>query len=186
MDKIMVSDGIVFATPNYCFQLSGLLKIFLDRFGFVFHRPCYFGKVFTSIVSQGIGRGGEIVKYLDFCDTYLGFNTVKGSCIMALDPRTEKDQQKIDRILVKHSKRFYARLATPAYPAPTLIKLMLFRMSRTSMFQMLDDRSRDYRYYAERGWFESDYFYPTRLGSLKKVAGKLFDSMATTVRHLLA
>lgn len=27
-------------------------------------------------------------------------------------------------------------------------------------------------------WFESDYYYPTRLPVLKKVAGKYFDSMA--------
>jgi hypothetical protein len=41
-----------------------------------------------------------------------------------------------------------------------------------------DDSTRDYSYYAERGWFESDYYYPTRLDPLKMAAGRLFDSMA--------
>ena len=40
-------------------------------------------------------------------------------------------------------------------------------------------RSRDYTYYREKGWFESDYFYPIRLGALKKSAGSLFDSIET-------
>jgi len=186
MDKIMASDGVVFATPNYSFQVSGIMKTFLDRFGFVFHRPRYFGKAFTSIVTQGIGGGDKIVEYLDFVGSNLGFNTVKGTSVTALDPRTEKDQQKIDRALAEQSKRFYARLAKPAYPVPTLFKLMLFRMGRTTISQMLDDSSRDYRYYAEKGWFESDYYYPTRLGVLKKVAGHLFDAMAPTVRKMLA
>ncbi len=84
MDKIMASDGVVFATPNYSFQLSGMMKIFLDRFGFAFHRPRYFGKVFTSIVTQGFHGGGEIIKYLDFFATYLGFNPVKGACVTML------------------------------------------------------------------------------------------------------
>jgi hypothetical protein len=53
--------------------------------------------------------------------------------------------------------------------------LMGFRMGRTSMRLELDESSRDYRYYMEKGWFESDYFYPTRLGVLKKGGGKLFD-----------
>ena len=128
----------------------------------------------------------SIVEYFDFVGGILGFNTVKGSCVTALDPRTEKDQQKIDRALAEHSKRFYARLAKPAYPVPTLFMLMGFRMGRTTVRQMLDDRSRDYSYYAEKGWFESDYFYPTRLGALKKVAGHLFDSMAPTLRKMLA
>ena len=65
-----------------------------------------------------------------------------------------------------------------------MFMLMGFRMGRTTMRQLLDDRSRDYRYYAEKGWLESDYYYPTRLGMLKKAAGKFFDSMA--VRKSLA
>ena len=111
---------------------------------------------------------------------------MKGTCITALDPRTEKDQQKIDQALAEQSKRFYARLAKPSYPVPTWLMLMAFRMSRTTINQMLDDRSRDYRYYAEKGWLESDYFYPTHLGLLKKAAGKLFDRMAPTIRKMFA
>src|SRR5512146_1579212 len=29
-DKIAASDGVIFATPNYSFQMSGLMKVFLD------------------------------------------------------------------------------------------------------------------------------------------------------------
>ncbi len=71
------------ATPNYSFQVSATTKIFLDRFGFMFHRPRYFGRTFTNIVSQGIYGGEKIVSYLDFAGGGLGFNTVKGSCVTA-------------------------------------------------------------------------------------------------------
>jgi len=56
--------------------------------------------------------------------------------------------------------------------------LAVFRTFRSMIRQASDDSTRDHRYYAEKGWLESDYYYPTRLGLLKKVAGKLFDSMA--------
>jgi multimeric flavodoxin WrbA len=49
-EKIANSDGIVLATPNYSFQVSGIMKVFLDLMGFYFHRPRFFGKVFTNIV----------------------------------------------------------------------------------------------------------------------------------------
>jgi len=186
MEKIKASDGVVFATPNYSFGMSGIMKAFLDRFGFACHRPRYFGKVFTSIVTQGFTRGNEIVKYFNFTANVLGFNTVRGTCITALDPRTEKEQQKIDRALAELSKRFYARLTKPAYPVPSLFMLMGFRMSRTTVKQRSDPRSRDYRYYEEKGWLESDYFYPTRLGGLKKAAGRLFDRMAPTILKMFA
>lgn len=185
-EKIAASDGVIFATPNYCFQASGQMKIFLDRFAAAFHRPRYFGKTFTSIVTQGIGRGGEIVKYLDFVGSNLGFNAVKGVYVTALDPKTEEVQQKIDRTLAAHSQRLYAQLLKPDYPAPTLFKLLLFRIGRTSIHRMLDDRNQDFRYYREQGWFDSDYYYPTRLGPLKRAAGRLFDAMAPTLLKMIA
>jgi len=178
IEKMMAADGTIIATPNYSFQVSAYTKIFLDRLGFVFHRPCFFGKTFTSIVAQGIYGGGKIVKYLDFVGNGLGFTTVKGSCVTALEPMTEAEKQKIDKTLEEQSKRFYESLLTPAFPAPTLLKLGGFRMGRTSIRLMLDDTSRDYRYYQEKGWFQSDYFYPTHLSALQKAAGSFFDSMA--------
>jgi len=137
------------------------------------------GDVDYEIVAQGIYGGEKIVKYLDFVGNGLGFNTVKGTCFTALEPMTEKEKQKIDRVLARQSLRFYEKLVKQDYPAPTLFKLMAFRMGRTSIKLELDDSSRDYRYYKDKGWFESDYFYPVRLGPLKKLAGGLFDSIQT-------
>ncbi|MGO9482793.1 MAG: flavodoxin family protein [Candidatus Kryptoniota bacterium] len=171
---MMTSDGVVFASPNYSFQVSAIMKTFLDRLGFVFHRPQFFGKTFTSIVNQGIYGGSKIVKYLDFVGMGLGFNVVTGSCVTALEPMTEKEQRKIDNILAAHSRRFHARLSQPPYPIPTLFKLWAFRASRTSI-RMLVETDRDYTYYRDKGWYESDYFYPARLNVFKKVAGALFD-----------
>lgn len=178
IEKIMASDGVVFASPNYSFQVSAIMKTFLDRLGFAFHRPRFFGKTFTSIVTQGIYGGGKIVDYLDFVGYGLGFNTVKGSCLGTLDPMTEKQQRKMDRALAGQARRYLAGLEKPDDPVPSLLKLMIFRMGRTKIRLELNDSSRDYRYYVDKGWFESDFFYPTRLGPLKKGAGKLFDSLS--------
>ncbi len=182
-DKIMASDGVVFATPNYTWHMSGIMKVFLDRFGFACHRPRYFGKAFTSIIVQAVGRGEKIVEYFDFTANILGFNTLKGMTITAFDPRTEKQQQKIDRGLAEQSKRFYTLLTRPAYPVPTLFQLMLFRMGRT-MVKQVDPGNIDYKYYADKGWFESDYYYPTDLSALKKAAGNLLDSVAPTLQRM--
>jgi multimeric flavodoxin WrbA len=181
IEKMMASDGVVFASPNYSFQVSGIMKVFLDRLGFAFHRPRFFGKTFTNIVAQGIYGGNKIVDYLDFVGNGLGFETVKGCCIMTLEPMTEKQQRKIDRVLAAQAKRYYARLEKSGYPVPTLFKLMLFRLGRTKMRLELDESFRDYTYYKDKGWFEADFYYPTRLGPLKKGAGKLFDWVSASM-----
>lgn len=175
--KMMASDGVVFASPNYSFQVSGIMKVFLDRLGFAFHRPRFHGRTSTSIVMQGIYGGKKIVKYLDFVGFGLGFAKVKGSCHTAFEPMTAKERRKRDKALAKHSKRFYKQLIKPAGRGPSLLELLLFSMARSSMSVTLDDSSRDYRYYSERGWFESDYYTPVRLGFLKKILLRLFDAV---------
>ena len=176
--KIMASDGVVLATPNYSFNVSGIMKVFLDRLGFLFHRPRFFGKAFTGIVAQGIYGGGKIVDYLDFVGNGLGFNTVKGACVTALEPMTQNEKTKISAKLSDLARRFGQKLGAPAYPPPAWLKLFAFRMGRSSIKTQLDERSMDYRYYRDKGWFEADYFYPVPLGPLKRLGGRLLDSLA--------
>lgn len=175
IDKILSSDGVIFSSPNYSFQVSALMKIFLDRMGFLFHRPRFFGITFTSLVNQGIYGGNKIVKYLDFIGFGLGFNIVKGSCILTIVPVTEETKKANDKIIDKQSRRFYSQLMRNKYPSPSWIRLFLFRMARSSMKIMLNESNRDYLFYKENGWFESDFYYPIKLNATKSLAGKLFD-----------
>ncbi len=176
--KMEAADGVVFATPNYMFQVSALMKIFIDRLGFCGHRPRFFGKTFTSIVGQGIFGGGKIVKYLDFVGACLGFNVVRGSCVTACEPMTEGEARGIETTIARHARRFHKGLQRPAFPVPSLLMLMGFRLGRTKMKIELDMHNRDFRHYAEKGWFESDYFYSVRLGLVRKLVGSLFDRVA--------
>lgn len=176
--KMMASDGVVFASPNYSFQVSAILKTFLDRLGFVLHRPCFHGKTFTCIVAQGIHGGSKIVQYLEFIGRGLGFNVVPGSCITGLEPMIEMDRRKMSQTIEMHSRRFHRRLFESAYPPPSIFQLMIFRMSRTSMKLLLEDPNRDFTYYRDRGWFDSSFYYPIRLNPFKRAAGAAFDWMA--------
>lgn len=178
LQKIEESDGVLFASPNYSFQVSGLMKVFLDRFGFLFHRPRYFGKTFTSIVAQGIYGGNKIVKYFNFIGRALGFNVVKGSCIKTLEPMNETAIKKVDEIITKHSKKFYDQLIKKEFPTPSIFDLMIFRLSRSGIKTQLDENFKDYVYYKEMGWFDSAFFYPVQLNPFKKIAGKIFDAIS--------
>ena len=65
LEKMTGADGVIFATPNYSFHVPALMKNLLDRLGFVFHRPRFFGKAFTALVAQGIFGGASIQRYLE-------------------------------------------------------------------------------------------------------------------------
>lgn len=176
LDKLFASDGVVFATPNYSYNVSGQMKVFLDRLAFALHRPRGFGKAFTSITVEAIYRGREIARYFDFIGMVLRYKVVKGCVVKSLEPLSDKvrrrNEAKIDRL----SREFHAKLKKKELPVPSLFELFMFRWGRTSMRLMLDEGWRDYCYYRDQGWFTSDYFYPTRLGPAKKAFARLVDS----------
>ena len=174
-EKMNNSDGVIFATPNYSFQVTALMKNFLDRLAFGFHRPRFFAKTFTAIVTQGIFGGASIMKYLDNIGDNLGFHVVKGCCLRTLEPTTALQQKKTTQEIKKASARFYKKLMSPDLPTPSFFRLMMFRLARTSIKEILDEKYRDYSYYKEKGWFESDYYYDASVGLVKKLAGVFFD-----------
>ena len=177
LSKIRNSDGVLFATPNYSFHVSAIMKIFLDRIAFIFHRPEFFGKTFTGIVAQGVYGGGKIVKYLAFVGNALGFNSIKGICLTNLEPvdpkMAAKNQKKIEAL----SQKFYKRLIKNQLTKPTLMDLFFFRMARTKIKLKLDERYEDFRYFHRRGWFQSDFYYPVKLTFFQKQMGRLFDAL---------
>lgn len=181
LEKMKTSDGVIFASPNYSFHVSAMMKQFLDRLGFVFHRPQFFGKTFTSIVAQGVYGGNKIVQYFNFIGKALGFKVVKGICVSNLEPVSEKVVKKNEKQIDKLARRYYKQLVKQELPNPSLFDLFIFRMSRTSMKMKQDESFKDYRYYTEKGWFKSDFFYTVKLSPIQKVLGRFFDFMAVKI-----
>lgn len=173
LGKMEQSDGVILATPNYAWHVSARMKNFLDRTAFINHRPRFFNKAFTAIVTQGIGRGDDILKFLYFTGESLGFHVSKGCCVTTREPMNEVQKKEYSRKIKQAADRFYEELLRPA-PPPSLFRLMIFRMS-LPLVKSAGEEYRDYHYYKEKGWFEAEYYYPTSLGFPKKVAGRLFD-----------
>jgi multimeric flavodoxin WrbA len=183
LEKIAHSDGVIFATPNYAYQVSARLKNFFERTAFFHHRPKYFDKSCTSIVVQGFRGGDNILKYLSSVCESMGFQVSRGCCTSTLDPMTELQRERLARNIQKTSAAFYKTLLHPT-PSPSFLKLMLFRFVRTYV-KTIDQKYVDYHYYKKMGWFESDYYYATSLNPIKRLAGKLFDLLGRRVSKMM-
>ncbi len=185
LQKIYDSDGVIFATPTYAFQVAAPMKTLFDRLSFILHRPRFFGKTCTSIVTEGIYGGKGVRKYLDkLVAPGLGFNVAEGCVLHTIQPITDSARAKITRKTKKAAARFHAELMREKLPAASLFGLMVFRLSRSGIKGMLDDGDRDFRYYRDLGWFDEDYYYPVSLGPVKRAAGSLFDFIGVQkVKH---
>lgn len=131
IEKLENADGVIMATPNYAFHVSAAMKNLLDRLAYVFHRPQFFGKTYTSIVNQGIHGGKAIRKYLSSMGENFGFQVTRGCVLQTMEPVPTATAQKNSVKIRKSAARFYKGLMRPAPPTPTLFRLLMFRLSRT-------------------------------------------------------
>ncbi|NPV93492.1 MAG: flavodoxin family protein [Firmicutes bacterium] len=176
--RMRQADGVIFATPVYSLQVTALLKNMLDRFSYLFHRPCFFHKTFMPIVVQGVYGMGGVLKYLDEVARFWGFKTCPGLGLTISGQNLPPgEQEKIDQATEKAAARFYRLLNDPADPVPSIKDVLIFRSVRT-IHSLAAGLPRDHEYYKERGWFATDYYYPTRLGWLKRLVGAWADRQA--------
>ncbi len=174
IEKMERSDGVVFASPNYAFHVSARMKNLLDRCAFIYHRPRFFGKRLTVIITQGMFGGGDIRKFLENAGKNFGFSVVKGSVVNTLEPMTERQKEKIGIEMRKLAIRYHTALQRSELPKPSLLRLIMFRITRT-MLQSMRVKLYDYAYYLEKGWFGSDYYYDTRISFVKKAIARVSD-----------
>ena len=63
--KILASDGIVLASPNYIYSVSAQLKAFMDRCCGVVHCMGFEGKYGASVVTSGGGDEEPIAQFMN-------------------------------------------------------------------------------------------------------------------------
>jgi len=97
LTAMLSADGIIFATPNYCFNVSAQMKALLDRSTFPLHCGKFQGKYCATVVTAG-GSDNEVVeKYLCSILTQFGFRIAGGVNAVRLaldDPDTHAEIEK--------------------------------------------------------------------------------------------
>lgn len=167
IEKMERSDGVVFTSPSYAFQVSGRMKNFIDRIAFFYHRPRFFKKTFTAIGVQFIPFGKQTQTYLESVGKNLGFDVLKGTTIITPEPISEKQLKRLKTMVENLSERFSKRLNMEKSVKPSLLGIIIFRMTRSGL-QSSNVKLYDYEYYKAKGWFKSDYYYDIHLNLIQK------------------
>jgi len=179
-DKMIEANGIIIASPNYALQVSSIMKIFLDRLAYVFHRPCFFHKAWIPIVVEGAYGAKDILKYLNTVGEFWGFDTCKGiRFTLPVNEVLERKKERINLELCRKTKKFSQMLTANKPPEPSLKRLCMFRLVRTfHENNPSEEFTKDYQYYQKQGWFDSQYYYDVNLSLLKRIIGRLVDKFA--------
>ena len=175
--KMEEADGVVFASPGYAMGVTALMKNFVDRMSFTFHRPRYFGKHAVGIsVAGGIGNR-ETLGYIRMFSSVWGFEYVGG--LGYLDPPHNsfvprwpagKDRTSAD------AERFHRHMKERAPASPSLKDLFGFHAMRAVYGRMEQYSPVDYAWWRDHGWLERGARYYTssaRAGCLKSLLPRM-------------
>ena len=70
LKEISAADGIVFASPVHVNHITALMKHFIDRLGYIAHRPCFYGK-YAMVMAICGGFGAD--KANEYMNGIFGF-----------------------------------------------------------------------------------------------------------------
>jgi len=109
LDELLSSDGIILASPAYNYNVTSIMKNFIDRFAFIGHRPMFF-KQHLLIISSTAGIGlRQVNSYLSkYVGNIWGFRSVLAFGYVK-NPNKELDEifPKIKRKIENISTAFY-------------------------------------------------------------------------------
>lgn len=156
-EKMYNADGVIFTSPNYVFNVSGLMKNFIDRFAYVCHRPRFF-KSAMVLTTSGIGGSRLMLMPFSIAPQTWGFKIANSFGIISNDiPEYGTPQEKADKKINKGAKKFYNALKV-GRPKPSILTMAMF-LSVKSGFKKLNPEYFDYQYWKNQGWLENDAFY---------------------------
>ncbi len=163
------SDLLVFASPVYVGDVSGLMKNFIDRLAYFCHRPGFAGKSAFVIATTGTSSSSQAIRTIQGALITWGFH-LSGSAGFVMGDRMDKSEaqkrfaQKIDGI----ASKLIHELVISHSRKPSLIELIVFQIQKKAWMKagiVNGKETFDYQFWKENGWFDAgcNYFVPVKL-----------------------
>jgi multimeric flavodoxin WrbA len=161
-NKIDACDGLIVATPVYSMHVSFLLKLFIDRMAYVFHRPRYFGKYALVVAVAGNIGLKETLHYLKMTVNAWGFECIgqlgytaapKNTPLKTPSPKKDHTNE------IVHA--FYTSIKQKKPRNLTFRDHLTFRIMQTVYSRLEEMSPYDYQYWKKNKWLDrsTKYFY---------------------------
>ena len=157
--KMHDAGGVIFATPVYGMNVSALMKLFIDRLSYIFHRPRFFDKKALLLTTTGAIGLKEVLDYLKLVAGVWGFEVSHSVGLVTPPmPISMKKKQENNQKLEKAAIAFYTALQKDR-GSPGLQDILLFHAQKASFGELGQSSPADYTYWKEKGWLNPEAKY---------------------------
>lgn len=166
IDKVDKADVLIFTSPIYSMQISGLLKNFIDHMSYNFHRPRFIGKkalVITTTAGAGHKAGAKYVKSVL---EYWGITNIKTIPIAYRDNELNEANK---TYILKKAREFKSIIEVDKVKNASLKQVMMYNL--WNGMDKGDELIKDKEFYEENNRI---YYDENRVSGINKIIGKLF------------
>ena len=155
--KMLAADGLVYASPNYMMNVSGHMKMFMDRCFTHVHCQTMVGKYGAALVSSAGPIFDTIEEYIQSILGFLGCWKVGsiGACVMQLE-----DEDELANVCAEVGELARKLIAAIKAGQPIADQVdyreQTFSMMRYMVSNKRDDWQYEYRYWKEHWGVEED------------------------------
>lgn len=173
--KMLEANAVIFCSPVYGHNVSGLMKNFIDRFAYNGHHPRFFKQnalYIANTCGMGIKGALEAMKFI----RAWGFHTVGELGIKWPHyEQSAKEKRKNEKAIENAAEKLYRKM-NKKIPDPQTDQVKQFYIMKTIMNSYANYENMfpgDLKYWGDKGWLkkESQFFYETKLGIYHRILG---------------
>jgi len=174
IEKMKSSDGIIFVTPIYAMNISGLFKTFIDRTSYMLHKPALFEKHSYIIMTSDLGGFKAISMYLRYMMNAFGINNTGYFGVMSKKIKNNEDyQKKLSATMDAAATKFKDALSTGKNYNPKFTQVLRFNLWKNKAIISKDFYPGDYKHWEENDWLDKEYYYPIKMNIAKRLFLKI-------------
>lgn len=169
LDKMNDADAIIFVSPVYVMNVSGLFKNYIDRLCYICHRPRYFDKKAMVITTAGAIGVSSVLKYMHLIASVWGFNTVTKLGVVTAPDMEYEDWNRLEPAIRMAAHRFKKQKLVE----PRLSSVIQFHAQRAVFIDKKAKRvmPRDHEHYLRL--IDRKYYIKTRISWYKSVVARI-------------
>ena len=157
------ADGVVFQSPVYVNTISSIMKRFIERVGYMSHRPRFHDKyAMVMAVAGGFGTE-EANQYMSDIFSSFGFNMVSDLELM-IATKSEKENAYNRTKMTEAFDTLISRIRKGERNPPEIRQLVMYEIYKALSMKLPDYYKADHQYYTN----QPDYPYEGRIPFYKK------------------